>query len=35
MSKGVLINTLDTYIGTSIYEELLGDSPSESAYEIY
>ena len=24
MSRGVLINTLDTYIGTALYEEFLG-----------
>ena len=35
MSRGVLINTLDTYIGTALYEEFLGDNPSEAAYELY
>ena len=35
MSRGVLINTLDTYIGTALYEEFLGENPSESAYELY
>ena len=35
MSRGVLINTLDTYIGTALYEEFLGDNPAESAYELY
>ena len=30
MSRGVLINTLDTYIGTALYEEFLGENPSES-----
>ena len=35
MSRGILINTLDTYIGTALYEEFLGENPSESAYEIY
>ena len=35
MSRGVLINTLDTYIGTALYEEFLGDNPEEGAYEIY
>ena len=31
MSRGVLINTVDTYIGTALYEEFLGENPSESA----
>ena len=35
MSRGVLINALDTYIGTALYEEFLGDNPTESAYELY
>jgi hypothetical protein len=35
MSKGVFINTLDTYVGTALYEELLGDNPEESEYELY
>ena len=35
MSRGVLINCLNTYIGTALYEELLGETPSESPYEIY
>jgi len=35
MSKGVLINALDTYIGTAIYEELLGQNPDESEFELY
>jgi hypothetical protein len=35
MSKGVLINTLDTYIGTALYEELLGEDPEQSSYDIY
>ena len=35
MSRGVLINTVDTYIGTALYEEFLGENPSESAYELY
>ena len=35
MSRGVLINTLDTYIGTALYEEFLGENPAESAYELY
>lgn len=35
MSKGVLINALDTYIGTAIYDELLGQNPEESEYELY
>ena len=35
MSRGVLINTLDTYIGTALYEEFLGENPEEGAYEIY
>ena len=35
MSRGILINALDTYIGTALYEEFLGDNPSESAYELY
>ena len=35
MSRGVLINTIDTYIGTALYEEFLGENPAESAYELY
>ena len=35
MSRGVLINCVNTYIGTALYEELLGENPAESAYEIY
>ena len=35
MSRGILINTIDTYIGSSLYEEFLGENPAESAYEIY
>jgi len=35
MSRGVLINTVDTYIGTALYEEFLGENPSESSYELY
>ena len=35
MSKGVLINSLDTYMGTALYEELLGENPAESEYELY
>ena len=35
MSKGVLINSLNTYIGTALYEEFLGKNPEESEYVIY
>ena len=35
MSRGVLINCVNTYIGTALYEELLGENPAESPYEIY
>ena len=35
MSKGVLINSLDTYMGTTLYEEFLGENPAESEFEIY
>lgn len=31
MSRGVLINILDTYIGIALYEEFLGENPSKSA----
>lgn len=35
MSKGIYINSLNTYIGTALYEEFLGDKPEESEWEIY
>lgn len=35
MSKGVLISNLDTYIGTALYEELLGPEPENSEFAIY
>lgn len=33
--KGILINTLNTFIGTALYEEFLGPNPEEREYEIY
>lgn len=35
MSRGILINTLNTYIGTALYEEIIGDKPEENEYLIY
>jgi hypothetical protein len=35
MSKGVLINALDTYIGTALYQEILGPNPEETEFELY
>lgn len=35
MSQGVYINTLNTYIGTALYEEFLGEKPEESNWSIY
>lgn len=35
MSQGVFINTLNTYIGTALYDEFLGDKPEESEWAIY
>jgi hypothetical protein len=35
MSNSVLINTLNTYIGTALYNEFLGKNPEESEYSIY
>lgn len=35
MSQGVFINTLNTYIGTALYEEFLGEKPEDSEYTIY
>ncbi len=35
MSKGVFISNLDTYVGLSLYEEILGANPEESEFEIY
>lgn len=35
MSKGIFINTLNTYIGTALYEEFLGPTPEESEWELY
>lgn len=35
MSQGVFINTLNTYIGTALYEEFLGEKPEESEWTIY
>lgn len=35
MSRGVLINNLDTYIGAALYEELLGEDPENPEFELY
>lgn len=35
MSQGVFINNLNTYIGTALYEEFLGEKPEESDWAIY
>ena len=35
MSKGVFINKLNTYIGTALYDEFLGEKPEESEWELY
>jgi len=35
MSKGVLINSLDTFIGTALYEEILGPNPEDQDFELY
>ncbi len=35
MSKGVLINALDTYIGTALYKEILGPSPEDADFELF
>jgi hypothetical protein len=35
MSKGVLINALNTYIGTAMYDEFLGPQPEESDYTVF
>jgi len=35
MSKSVFINALDTYIGTALYKEFVGDKPEESEYAVY
>ncbi len=33
--KGVFINSMNTYIGVALYEELLGPEPKESDYTLY
>jgi len=35
MSRGIFINTLNTYIGTALYEEFLGEKPEESEIALY
>lgn len=35
MSQGVYINTLNTYVGTALYEEFLGEKPEESEWAVY
>lgn len=35
MSNSVLINALNTYIGTALYNEFLGKNVEESEYTIY
>jgi hypothetical protein len=35
MSNSVLINALNTYIGTAFYNEFLGKNVEESEYAIY
>jgi len=35
MSKAIFINALDSYIGTALYKEFVGDKPEESEYAVY
>jgi hypothetical protein len=35
MSRGIFINTLNTYIGTALYEEYLGEKPEEVEIALY
>jgi len=35
MSRGIFINTLNTYIGTSLYEEYLGEKPEEKEFQMF
>ncbi len=35
MSRGIFINTLNTYIGTALYEEYLGEKPEENEFSLY
>lgn len=35
MSKGIYINSINTYLGTALYDEFLGEKPEESEWELY
>lgn len=35
MSQGIFINTVNTYIGTALYEEFLGETPENSDWAIF
>ena len=35
MSRGIFINSLNTYIGTALYEEFLGEKPEESEVALF
>jgi hypothetical protein len=35
MSRGIFINSLNTYIGTALYEEFLGEKPEENEFLLY
>ena len=35
MSKGVFINSLDTYIGQALYSDLLGEGEADKEFELF
>lgn len=35
MSRGIFINTVNTYIGTALYEEFIGEKPEENEFLLY
>jgi len=35
MSRGIFINTLNTYIGTALYEEFIGEKPEENEIPLF
>ncbi len=35
MSRGIFINTLNTYIGTALYEEFIGEKPEENEFQLF
>lgn len=35
MSRGIFINTLNTYIGTALYEEYIGEKPEENDFSLF